>query len=122
MKAIEVILVEYELARAKSNELKKLRSELINKCINLSDQYETGQNRACHEIAHYHFYSDDNKFFNGGRNFVLTYDEVLAEYGCDSCNKARSLKVNEIAEAKKKFGNAKRALSARAKYLMDNGM
>ena len=122
MKPIEIILVEYERARWSVSQLLKTRAKLINECENLNQPYEAGEHKACHETAHDNFYSDDNKFFNGGRHFVLTYDEMLVEHGCDNCNKARSLKVNEIAEAKKRLGNAKRALSARGKYLMDNGM
>lgn len=117
-------IVRYESARQLVSSLSKERNDLISKCEKLGvsedrhgDLVETGV--LCLTQA----YNDLMEVLSDNYGEYYTYDEIIGEMHaegtcCDSCRNSYRIKTGPLADARKEFGNAKRALSNVGKKLI----
>lgn len=126
MNKLKILIIRYEKARSLVSKLTEQRRSLISNCEGL-DTIEDNHNQivsvgvpcgvAAWELM-------------GNENLGCPYDERTAfedvfyselyggEGACDNCTKAFEIKRGTLAEARKEFGNAKRALSRLGKKLI----
>ena len=114
-------IYEYEASRQLITDLKDLSGKLIGLCKGGSNKdgsiclvvaYEEVNENIHHEVY-------DNSY--GQTVFSKAdYSEVLDEIGCTSCKTSYAIKTGPLADAKKRFGIAKRRLSALGKNITVN--
>lgn len=117
-------IIRYESARQLVGNLKKERNDLISKCEKLGvseDQsgflVETGV--LCLTQA----YNDLMESLHDSYDEYYTYGDIIDDMHaegtcCDSCRNSYRIKTGPLADARKEFGNAKRALSNVGKKLI----
>ena len=118
--------MRYETARAKVSDLNHKRKSLVNMCAGI-DTTEDHHGMIV-EIGSNCFVGawDYMVNHNQGESYEdqIDYDDAFIIYmnddngACPSCQQAYRLKHGELAEARKEFGNAKRALSRLGKKLI----
>ena len=112
-------VIEYETARQEVSRLSRQRSGLIAECtITAANNVRAYPN--CLVAA-----LDEVKELNSQPYESYEYGEVLYDlHGegkcCDSCYEAYKLKKGALADAKQRFGHAKRRLATMGKTLMRN--
>lgn len=120
-------IIRYESARQLVSSISKERNDLISKCEMLSTSedshgvlVETGVLclRSAHDLL--------TETLNENHGEYYTYEEIIDEMHaddtcCDHCHKSYKIKIGPLADARKEFGNAKRALSNIGKKLIKGG-
>ena len=123
---MEKIIIRYELARQTVSELTHKRSALLNECEgfdttedNHGQIIEIGQ--TCGMTA-WSYMVEQNHECHWDEQ--ISFEEALTIYindeegACDKCLEAYKIKNNELAKAKREFGNAKTSLSYYGKKLI----
>ena len=126
---MERLIIRYELARQSVQELSRKRSLLLGAC----DGFDTTEDNHGQIISIGQTCGREAFLFMEGQNNNVRFDELVSfedaftmyindeEGACASCLKAYKIKNNELATAKREFGNAKRSLSYRGKVLLKKG-
>lgn len=116
----------YESARQLTSALKFKRSKLINECEHI-DTIDDPRGYGKVEIGTLCLTSVFNELMdtiemNGpGYSYEETMENMHCEERCcDKCYESYQIKIGPLAEAKKEFGNAKRALSYVGKKLIES--
>ena len=124
---IEAIIIRHEKARALVSELNEKRRSLVSNCETW-DNIEDNHGQIISVGVPCGVTAWDSMISN---NADLPYDEQQTfedvfyhelydgEGACDNCKKAFEIKRGSLAEARKEFGNAKRALSRMGKKLIN---
>ena len=125
----EEAIIRYETARQLVSNLKKKRSVMIGECKSIKTVDDpTGFGKIETGVLCLRSVFDELMEIielNGGG---YSYDEVIGNMHydkkcCDSCFESYKIKTGPLSEAKKEFGEAKRALSRMGKKLttLDKG-
>ena len=126
MSKIEILIIRHEKARAVVSQLNEKRRSLVSGCEGL-DSIDDNHGQIvdvglpCGVVAWESMVKE-----NAGLPYdeQQTFDDVFyhelydGEGACDNCKKAFEIKRGSLAEARKEFGNAKRALSRLGKKLI----
>lgn len=120
MKSAEQLIIDHEKARAVLAKLKSDRVHLMSQCSNITT-LQCGL-----EVGHGSCFGrawDDLQDLIKENLEHYTYQEVMEESDgvCETCLESYKLKVGPMAEARRVFGNAKRAISVRGKKLISEG-
>ena len=113
MKSAEQLIIEHEKARGVVSSLKAERLGLMAECDRITDE-QFGlrvSDGCCYASA----WSEFQDIVSEGVSFLEVIEE--SDSVCSNCLQAYKLKVGPLADARKVFGNAKRAISARGKKL-----
>src|SRR5690554_5696220 len=121
MTNIQQTVLRYEKARQEINRLKSECRELYYKCTGIKEEDlkpQLGDN--CVQTAYKFLYDDDNMVSPClyGRQPASSYDEILSNFGCYYCNKAREIKKGSLAIEINNMRSAKISLSAIGKKLI----
>ena len=106
----------YEQARQKNTKLEEKRRKLISRCsfVDNTDYHS----KVCLALA----YDEVGKLLKDGNEYY-TFGEVLLNGNaegtyCDNCTNAYHLRINELADARKDFAQAKRNIAHLGKRLI----
>jgi len=133
MDKYEKLIIRHESARKNVQDLKLKRSELLKHCENVEEVesspgsgyfFKTGKiclNKAYDELME----AMDEDLSEGYQVSGYSYKEILEDMHCqenicEHCYESYKIKIGSLADAKKEFGNAKRAIYHAGKKLINN--
>ena len=120
------LIIRYEKARSAVKDLALKRSELLGSCANIDEvEYPQGlgmyqeTRQTCLFIAFQNLLEVNDENIGEEYSYSEVLDEMRGEDNvCDACYESYKIKKGSLADARKEFGNAKRALSHAGKRLL----
>lgn len=111
------IIIEYEQKRQTVTRLENRRKELVKSCTKADWKSE-------HPVICLSRAFDDTVKISEENNEWYSFDEILEDGYCEgeycrNCVDAYKLKINDLADARKAFGDIKRKLSLTGKRLIN---
>ncbi len=126
MSSTENVIIRYELARIRIRDLNKKRNALLKSCEKINGaEYPLGSPRSgktCLSAAYDELISIIEDSHGDGYPYYKVVKEMSAAGDiCGSCYESHKIKKGPLADAKKEFFNAKRAVHYAGMKLLKEG-